>query len=208
MKSIMMDNGFKLEISEGEEFFDFAKIIIKNRLYVKGFSLMYTLSSILEYYQSDIDFNEDEKKYALNKTKDSFIGLLKFGDEYVGMCAFFKFHPCTIQTFIREDFRQKGVGFNIIEKVLKIVKKNGHSKKVSFHHGTIQSLILFYKLWSSKLITLDNIVENGDKIKMRYIKSGLKGKKMDCFLQIEERKLFDLYIEENRKNRILIGEAA
>lgn len=145
----------------------FCKAIIDNNLYVKGFSLRATLAGLLSFFESDL---EEDKNYILKKTKDSFVGLLKFNEEYIGMCAFFKFHACTIQTFIKKDFRGKGIAFNAIKEVLKIVNSKGMGRSISFHHGEPESLVLFYKLWEEKLINLYNLVEEEDKRKLRYIK--------------------------------------
>lgn len=68
MKQINLENGFTIEISEGEELFDFAKTILNNNLYVKGFSLGATLIGLLELFESDTNENED-KSYILRKTK-------------------------------------------------------------------------------------------------------------------------------------------
>lgn len=209
MKQINLKNGFTLEISEGEELFCSAKAIIDNNLYVKGFSLRATLIGLLELFESDTNENED-KSYILRKTKDSFIGLLKFNEEYIGMCAFFKFHACTIQTFIKKDFRGKGIAFNAIKEVLKIVNSKGMGRSISFHHGEPESLVLFYKLWEEELINLYNLVEEEDKRKLRYIKKKLKGEDCNCFMSVKESDFINNYLKNKlcSNEKILIGEMA
>lgn len=209
MKQINLENGFTIEISEGEELFDFAKTILNNNLYVKGFSLRATLIGLLELFESDTNENED-KSYILRKTKDSFIGLIKFNDEYIGMCAFFKFHACTIQTFIKKDFRGRGIAFNAIKEVLKIVNSKGMGRSISFHHGEPESLVLFYKLWEEELINLYNLVEEQDKRKLRYIKKKLKGEDCSCFMSVKESEFIKSYIKNKlySNEKMLIGEIA
>lgn len=216
MKIVKLKSDIVIEISEGEKLFSFAQKILDNGLYVKGFSLRSTLTGLINCFKCEDScsnvINED-RDYVLEKTKDSFICLLKKGDEYIGMCAFFKFHPCTIQTFIKNDFRGKGIAFDVIKEVVMIVKEKGFVRKISFHHGEAQSLILFYKLWENNLINLYNIVNEENKRKLRYINAKIKGRNASCFLNENESRIIGRYIEKRKvvnceNEKLLIGEVA
>lgn len=206
MKIVNIKPNIVMEISEGNEIFDFAEIVLKEKLYVNGFSMRFTLKNMINSKEKCTSL---EKNDIFEKVKGSFISLIKIDGKYIGVCCFIKYHPCTIQTFIKEEFRGKNIAFDVIKKMVGLIKSMDMKKSISFHHGEIQSLILFYKLWEAKVICLYNIVEENDKEKLRYIKAKLNGKTIDCFMLLEELNVLNEYINNRLKNtELLIGEAA
>lgn len=171
MKELPLNENITLNVSEGNEIFDFAKKALDNKLYMNGFALEDMLMKMTMAFNSNVKFVKDEIE---EKVKDSFIALINFKGKYIGLCLFFKFNRCTIQTFLKPKFRKKGIATKSIKEVLKIIKQRNQRKFVSFYHGNAESIILFYKLWRLKLITLSNILIEDDKNKMRYIKKKYK----------------------------------
>lgn len=191
MKTIQLSENLTFEVSEGEEFFAFAQKVLNNHLFVRTFSLKRNLIKMLRGYK---DNSPIIKEKTISKVKDSFIGLLKHNNKYIGVCCFFEYYPVTIQTFINPNFRGNNYAYKVISEVLRLVEKIDPSKTISFHYGTNESLILFYKLWSNKLIKLKNLINMEDQLALKYIKHGIRGKHFTCYFSSERQELLDRYI--------------
>lgn len=200
MKIIQLSENLIFEVSEGEEFFSFAQKVLNNHLFVKTFSLKRNLIKMLRGYKGDCSIT---KKNTISKVKDSFIGLLKYNNKYIGLCCFFEYYPVTIQSFISPKFRGNNYAYMIISEVLQLVKQIDQNKKIAFHYGNNESVILFYKLWINKLIKLKDLIRIEDQAALRYIKYGLKGKHSSFGINPVQRELLDKYILSKSKKMVI-----
>lgn len=201
MKVIQLSENLLIETSTTKsELIDFAKNVIQNELYVEGFSMKNTLLGMILTLGCSEKYSE--------KVKDSFISLLKFNNNYIGVCCFLEHHPITIQTFVSPEFRGFNYAYSLIEKTIKQLEEFEDKKKITFFKGNEASLVLFYKLWRNKVIKLTNMYDMEDQFKLKYIKNGITGKenKLKFFLSTEERTLLNSYILKHQIFQNLHGK--
>ena len=197
MKEVFLNEDITLHVSEGNEIFEFANKALDHKFYVPGFSLKETLIQINFMFNCN---NSIMKKKAEEKTRGSFIALICFKGEYVGLCLFFKFQPYSVQTFVKNEYRKKGIAFMAIKSVLTIIKEKGEAESISFHHGNADSIILFYKLWKLRLIKITNILTEENRKKLRYIKKRSKGEICSCHMSINEHKAINDFLMKMKSN--------
>lgn len=133
-----------IEKSSPETIKSFILRALLEDLYVEGFSLKFTLQKLLN--KKNID-----KHTCFYFLKESEAGPV------VGLSSFINSEICTIQTFIKPEFRRKGYAKVLIKEILKDVpKKNKH--KISFAEGDVNSLFMFKELMAEGLISKENFV--------------------------------------------------
>lgn len=150
---------------------DFAFYALQNKLYVDGFQLRKSLEKIIVSKDS--------------KLKDSFIFLMKnpVNSQFIGISTFLLTQHCTIQTFVKKEYRGNHYGTLLIKEVINNVPdKLKYRMKLS--SGETQSLLLFRNLLNDNIIDYDFFIDNDVKNKLESLDTYLFCKKHSLNIEL------------------------
>lgn len=129
---------------------------LTEKLYIEGFQLKNALEKIL--------------LVSPDKLKTTFIILAKEHEhgEIIGISTFLMTEYCTIQTFVKEKYRGRGYGFELIRTVIDNVPQK-FKNRIRLAEGDSASFLLFRRLFLEGVISESAFIEERTKNKLNIL---------------------------------------